>query len=180
MITGGLRLRYMSHLRNRAGTVAGAGVLILIIAACGGGQQAANSGGTVTVPTTPAAPSSSSSTTAEHPSGTASSPRVPPGGVAVPDSQVDSAALPAGYPRTVWTQEAGGVVGVYGEEGGCLTAHAQLTQESADAVRIELVNIDTSAGRMCAKYLTFTPFLVRPQAPLGERKVVLEYRLEKN
>lgn len=59
----------------------------------------------------------------------------PPRGVRpIPSAQIDSSALPPGYPRLAWTHDEGRmVVGIYGQEGGCTHAHADLREQTPAA-----------------------------------------------
>lgn len=100
-------------------------------------------------------------------------PRPPPGGRELPAVQVDPAALPQDYPRLVWTERGGTVIGAYGRGGGCTDVHAELTEQTPEAVRMTLVEVTTSSGP-CTMDLRFPPLTVALDAPLGERVVILQ------
>jgi hypothetical protein len=100
-------------------------------------------------------------------------PGPPPGGSTVPAAQVDSAALPEGYPRLVWTGDDGRTVGAIGQEGGCTQVHSELREQSSERIRITFVEVTTSPGP-CTMDLRFRPLSVRLDAALAERTVVLE------
>jgi hypothetical protein len=99
----------------------------------------------------------------------------PPDGVRpVPSDQIDSSALPAEYPRLAWTEDEGGmVVGLYGQEGGCTHAHADLREQTPRLVRVAVVEVTTSSGP-CTMDLRYPSLAVQLDAPLGDRTVVLE------
>ncbi|MGH4011923.1 MAG: hypothetical protein ACRDTH_27810 [Pseudonocardiaceae bacterium] len=100
-------------------------------------------------------------------------PDPPVGARALPSAQIDSAALPPGYPRLVWTQGDGRPVGLYGQEGGCTHIHADLREQTPRLVRVVLVEITEKSGP-CTMDLRFPPLTVQLDAPLGDRVVVLE------
>ncbi|MET8761676.1 hypothetical protein [Lentzea sp. NPDC004782] len=154
------------------GTVVGTGVLLLVISACGGARhQGTGAGGGPTLPT------------ATSPS--ESSPGVPPGiapGEVPPDgkpvTKLDTSALSPEYPHTVWTQGDGRTVGVIAQEGGCGKAGASVLEQSATAVKIELVETTPLTKQMCTMDIRFPPLTVQLSEPLGERTVVLTSRQE--
>ncbi len=96
----------------------------------------------------------------------------PPGGRTVPPAQVDASALPEGYPRLVWTQEGGSVLGAYGQEGGCSVVRADVVEETPDTVRLQFVEVIPTTGP-CTMDLRFPPLTVPLAEPLGDRTVVL-------
>ncbi len=100
-------------------------------------------------------------------------PAPPPGARALPSSQVDSSALPSGYPQLVWTQGDGRTVGLYGQEGGCTHVHLDLREQTPRLVRAALVEVTTSSGP-CTMDLRFPTLAVQLDAPLGNRTIVLE------
>ncbi len=100
-------------------------------------------------------------------------PGPPPGVRALPSAQIDSSALPPGYPRLVWTQGDGRRVGLYGQEGGCTHVHADLREQTPRLVRVALVEITAKSGP-CTMDLRFPSLAVQLDAPLRDRTVVLE------
>lgn len=100
-------------------------------------------------------------------------PGPPAGARALPSAQIDSSALPPGYPRLVWTQGDGRPVGLYGQESGCTHVHADLREQTPRLVRVALVEITAKSGP-CTMDLRFPPLAVQLDAPLGDRTVVLE------
>lgn len=97
----------------------------------------------------------------------------PRGGSTVPAAQIDSTALPEGYPRLVWTENDGRTVGATGQEGGCARVHSELREQSSQRIRIAFVEVTTSPGP-CTMDLRYRPLTVRLDVPLAERVVVLE------
>lgn len=99
----------------------------------------------------------------------------PPHGVRpLPSAQIDSSALPPGYPGLVWTQDAASkVVGIYGQEGGCTHVHADLREQTPRLVRVAVMEITASSGP-CTMDLRYPSLVVHLDAPLGDRTVVLE------
>lgn len=100
-------------------------------------------------------------------------PAPPAGAQELPAAQIDGSGLPQGYPRMVWTQGDGHTVGAYGQEGGCTEVHPEVREQSADAVRLALVEVTSSPGP-CTMDLRFPPLAARLDAPLGDRTVILE------
>jgi hypothetical protein len=100
---------------------------------------------------------------------------VPVGAVAVAAGQVDAGALPSGFPRVVWLEKNGTVVGFYGEEGGCFTSSAAVTRQTDSQVVVRLVQQEPGIGsHMCPMYLRYKPMSVSLAKALGTRTVVLQ------
>jgi hypothetical protein len=156
----------MRHL----GAVIGAGVLLVLAAGCAqGGTVAAGGGNTLST--------SSPTTTAPHP--TVVGPPMPsvhlPGGaVPVPGTRVDAHALPSSFPRQVWTQHGGTVLGFQGEVGGCFTSRATVDQQTDKQVTVRLIQQEPGTGEhACPMFLRYKPMSVNLAKPLGDRTVVL-------
>ena len=150
----------------------GASALLLACVACGQNEEIgfgappANDAGErsdVTLPTEPLEP----------PAGDPMKPAPPPGGVEVAEAKVDASALPEGYPKLVWTEADGAMVGVYGQAGGCIEATGSVTEQSAQQV-VFLITETNSGGQVCTMDLRFPPLTVKLDAPLGDRTVVLQ------
>ncbi|HEY2724055.1 MAG TPA: hypothetical protein VGI84_05170 [Pseudonocardiaceae bacterium] len=107
------------------------------------------------------------------PGGAGGWPAPPQGAYELPPSQIDSAALPPGYPRLVWTQGDGRTVGAYGQEGGCTEVHPEVREQNAQAVRIALVEVTSSPGP-CTMDLRFPPVTAQLDTPLEHRTVIIE------
>ncbi|QQQ77973.1 hypothetical protein IOD16_05645 [Saccharothrix sp. 6-C] len=93
-------------------------------------------------------------------------------------NQVDGSTLPDHYKRQAWTSADGRTVQVVGLAGGCKSASAEVTAESADQVSITLVTTYYAppTGVMCTQELRDVPLNVTLDAPLGSRRIVLEAR----
>jgi hypothetical protein len=160
------------------GTIVGAGVLLLLVTACASpqAQVGAGSPGTgepqLSISSSPAPTSSSAPDIA---------PGEPPpnGGIPVPPAKLDAAALPEDYPRSVWTEGDGTVVGVIGQEGGCSKVGVQVVEQSATSVHLELVETLPAEQQMCTMDIRFPPLTAKLDAPLAERTVVLTTRQTK-
>lgn len=148
------------------GTVVGTGVLLLVISACGSAQhEGTGAGGGPTLPT--------ATSPSEVPPNIAPG-EVPPDGK--PVTKLDTSALSPDYPHTVWTQGDGRTVGVIAQEGGCGKASASVLEQTASAVKIELVETTPLTKQMCTMDIRFPPLTVQLSEPLGERTVVLTSR----
>lgn len=137
----------------------GAGALLLALAACA--QQPTNDvgfGGQPPAPPGPVQPKPENE-------------RTP-----VAESSLDATALPKGYPAKVWTQEDGTALVATGQEGGCSKVHAELAEQTAEQVKLVLVEETPEPPGICTMDLRYPPVAVRLDAPLDARKVVLEQR----
>ncbi|MGI8311256.1 hypothetical protein [Saccharopolyspora hattusasensis] len=94
----------------------------------------------------------------------------------VAETAVDVSALPKGYPKKVWTQDDGAVIVATGQEGGCSKVHAELAEQTADHVKVVLVEETPEPPGICTMDLRYPPVAVQLDAPLDARKVVLEQR----
>ncbi|MFC6090513.1 hypothetical protein [Saccharothrix lopnurensis] len=134
------------------------------------------SSGSPTGGSTPGAPG----TTEPAPAPPPQSGAVPlPGGeTPVPTPRVDGGTLPDTYERQVSASADGRTLRVVGLAGGCKTAGAEVTAQSADQVRITLVTTyyPPAEGVVCTQELRDVPLNVTLDAPLGDRTVVLESR----
>ena len=138
-----------------------AGLALGASGACGGEPDGVGFGG--------APPPSTQDTPAPQVPG---GPVPPSGGRSLPAEQIDASALPESYPRLVWTQENGSVLGAYGQEGGCSVVRADLVEETSDAVHVRFVEVTPTTGP-CTMDLRFPPLTVPLAEPLGDRTVVL-------
>jgi hypothetical protein len=158
----------MRHL----GAVIAAGALFVLVASCAKqGAVSAGSGLTTTV----ASPTSTVVTGPAMPGV-----HLPPGAVPVPGRQVDAHALPGSFPREVWTEQGGTVVGFYGVEGGCFTSGASMVAQTGTEVTIRLIQQKPGTGEtMCPLYVGYKPMSVTLAAPLGTRTVVFQMLIER-
>lgn len=144
---------------RRLHAAVGAGALLLALAACA--QQPTNEvgfGGQPPAPPGPVQPKPEQE-------------RAP-----VAETAVDVSALPKGYPKKVWTQDDGTVIVATGQEGGCSKVHAELAEQTADHVKVVLVEETPEPPGICTMDLRYPPVAVQLDAPLDARKVVLEQR----
>lgn len=156
-------------MRHLGFTVAGLALLLGALMACPHRPDQAGFGGHPQ-PSAPVSPTSAATAGEEA---VPDWPAPPPGVRTLPSAQIDSSALPPGYPRLVWTQGDGRPVGLYGQEGGCTHVHAGLREQTPRLVRVALVEITPRSGP-CTMDLRFPPLAVQLDAPLGGRTVVLE------
>ncbi|WP_367130725.1 hypothetical protein [Saccharothrix sp. HUAS TT1] len=131
-------------------------------------------------PTTLSSPGGSISETPlpVPPSQPASAAPLEGGSTEVPTARVDAATLPDTYEQKVLTSADGRTVQVVGLTGGCKTASAEVTAQSGDQVLITLVTTyyPPAGGGVCTQELREVPINVTLDAPLGDRRVVLEAR----
>ena len=173
----------MRYLTN----VIGLGLIVVAVSACGAQNQAAEpaagpgSGTLSTVPPSPTAPPSSSPAPAPGSKpgsqpGVPGAPRqeVPEGSTKLPDKQLDASALPADYPREVYTSNGGTILNIRGQEGGCGHATAEAAQQDGTRVTVNLTELKGQTGQMCTMDIRHPVISVTLSAPLGERTVVLK------
>ncbi|MFD0919818.1 hypothetical protein [Saccharopolyspora rosea] len=144
---------------RRLHTAAGAAALFLALAACA--QQPAGDIGFGGKPPAPPGPVEPKPVQERSP---------------VAAEEVDAAALPKSYPKQVWTQDGGTVVVATGQEGGCSHVHGELAEQTADHVKVVLVDQTPEPPGICTMDLRYPPVAVRLDAPLDARKVVLEQK----
>lgn len=172
------RMRYLTN-------VIGLGLIIVAVSACGAQNQAvepAAGPGSGTLSTVPLSPSAQppSSAPAPPPVGETANPpgkprqEVPEGSTRIPDKQLDASALPADYPREVYTSNGGTILNIRGQEGGCGHATAEAAQQDGDRVVINLTELKGQTGQMCTMDIRHPVISVTLAAPLGERTVVLK------
>ena len=161
---------------RRLGRAFGVGAVLLACAACGqndigfGGAPSTVPSTSVDLPTTGPA-----STPVAPPEGDPMNFQPPPGAVAVAAAKVDASALPPGYPKLVWTEGDGSTIGAYGQAGGCTEARADVTEQGAQRVVLQITETTLSAGP-CTMEIRYPALTVKLDAPLGERTVVLARR----
>jgi hypothetical protein len=144
---------------------------LVLVAACGGTVHPAAQNLT----TAPATTSASAGGPAMG------GPELPPGSVPVSGSRVDASALPADYPREVWTAGDGSEIGLYGEAGGCQTITAQVVGQTATQVTVQLLQIQQKPNTrhtVCALNRMLKPLTAQLDAPLGSRTVLLRLTVQ--
>jgi hypothetical protein len=101
--------------------------------------------------------------------------RTPPnGGTPVEKQQVDTSALPQGYPVLVWTEDDGTTVGVVAQEGGCGKASVEVPQQTDTQVVITMIETVPATPQNCTMDLRYPKITGSLDAPLGNRTVVLK------
>ncbi|SEQ71174.1 hypothetical protein SAMN05216188_104404 [Lentzea xinjiangensis] len=106
-------------------------------------------------------------------------PVVPPNVTPVAKERVDTTSLSDTYRDEAYVFGDGRDVEVFGMGGGCKEARAEVTGQSAEVVHITLVTITKQpAGTVCAQEIRQVPLTVRLDAPLGDRRLILESREE--
>jgi hypothetical protein len=169
--------------------VVAAVALAAVLAGCSSGTQsgAPGSGSSSGAPTsgtsTPSTPGSSGAnpTAPAQPPVSISEekPVVPPNVTPVPKERVDTTSLSDTYRDEAYVFGDGRDIEVFGVGGGCKEARAEVSGQSADLVQITLVTITKQPpGTMCTQEIRQVPLTVRLDAPLGDRRLVLEAREE--
>jgi hypothetical protein len=161
--------------------VIGAGVLLVLAAGCAQQAGSAAGGGSLTTSTPGSPPVIDTSgatntpvTVTMVPGPPPGAPHLPPGAVPVPGNRVDAHALPSSFPRQVWTEKGGTVLGLLGEEGGCFTAKAVVDEQTGSRVTVRLIQHRPGPGpQACPMFLRYKPLTVTLAAPLGQREVRL-------
>jgi hypothetical protein len=148
--------------------VAGIAALALLIVGCGG-QSA---GSAQTGPTVATAPTGTSAPDLPNV-------HLPVGAVPVAGARVDARALPAGYPRLVWTEGNGSVVGFFAEQGACTTVSASVTGQTDQAVTVRLLLTEPASTKPCPQYLVNKEMTVNLDRPLGSRTVIMQAAIER-
>jgi hypothetical protein len=141
------------------------------------GQSSSNTAttGSSAAPTTLSSSTESESEPAPPPPQTSAAP-LAGGETEVPSAQVDSGAL--GHPEPVWTSADARTIRVTGEEGGCDRVRAEVTAQSGDQVLITLVTTKYAESAACTADIRHVPLDVTLDAPLGQRRILLETREE--
>jgi hypothetical protein len=145
--------------------VAGIAVLALLTGGCGGvpaGSAQTQPGPVVDIAPTSTAPSAPPNA------------HLPAGAVPVAGARVDARGLPAGYPRLVWTEGNGAVVGFFAEQGACTTVSASVLGQTDQAVTVRLLITQPASTKPCPQYLLDKEMTVNLDRPLGSRTVIMQ------
>ncbi|WP_329793718.1 hypothetical protein V1227_17925 [Lentzea sp. DG1S-22] len=179
-------------MRNAAAAVA----LAVVLVGCSSGTQSSAPGSSTSgssstggAPTTgTSAPGSTgSSSPGANPTAPAQppvsiseeKPVVPPNVTPVAKDKVDTTSLSDTYRDEAYVFGDGRDVEVFGVGGGCKEARAEVSGQSAELVQITLVTITKQPpGTVCTQEVRQVPLTVRLDAPLGNRRLVLESREE--
>ncbi|MCK2240383.1 MULTISPECIES: hypothetical protein [unclassified Crossiella] len=152
---------------RRLATVVSAGAaLVLALSACA--EPTAGFGGQPTPPPSSAQPTPEPGPEMDPPAG----------GKPLAKNKADLSALPADFPKRVWTEGDGTVVGTFGKEGGCSKVRADLTEQTDTGVKITLVETTPANSEACTMDLRFPPVTVKLAKPLGERTVAVTAKQE--
>jgi hypothetical protein len=99
---------------------------------------------------------------------------LPAGATPVAGSQVNATGLPSAFPRLAWLEQNGTLLGFYGQEGGCFTSSASVTQQTDTQVVVRLVQQQAgTGGHACPQFVRYKAMSVPLAKPLGSRTVVL-------
>jgi hypothetical protein len=151
--------------------LAGFGIVLVTATACGQRPDSVSSGAG---PTPSSSATSSGSPTPDLPVRPGSSQTPPQGSTVVPAAQVDSSRLPDDYPREVFVTADGKALYFRAEEGGCGRASAEVQQETAQQIVVNLRETQsTLQGQMCTMDIRYPLVSVPLSEPLGQRKVLL-------
>ncbi|USX48136.1 hypothetical protein [Lentzea sp. HUAS12] len=175
-------------MRNAVAAVA----LAVVLAGCSSGTQSgapgsSSQGGSSTATTAPGSSGTPGSSSGANPTAPAQppvsiseeKPVIPPNVTPVAKEKVDTTSLSDTYRDEAYVFGDGRDVEVFGVGGGCKEARAEITGQSADVVQITLVTITKQPpGTMCTQEVRQVPLTVRLDAPLGDRRLVLESREE--
>lgn len=156
---------------ERKGLLAGLGMLLLAATACGQRPDTVTPG----APPPPAPPVSSAPPRSLPPESAPWGVQTPPAdSKLVPAAQVDSSSLPPDNPHEVYVSADGKTLFFRAEEGGCGRASADVQQETADqiVVNVRETKVNTQ-GRMCTMDMRYPLVSVPLSEPLGDRKILL-------
>ncbi|MEV7095490.1 hypothetical protein AB0M80_21860 [Amycolatopsis sp. NPDC051045] len=163
--------------------VVGIGAILLMATACAGQDMPTGrpAGGDSAAPTGSVSTSASPSPSEPVPPGspTANPPgkprlTVPEGSTPVPAGKIDATALPAGFPREVWTANGGTILNIRAQEGGCGHALGEAAEQTGDHVVVDLSETKAQTGQMCTMDIRYPVISVALAAPLDQRTVVLK------
>ena len=171
-------------MRNAVAAVA----LAVVLAGCSSGTQSGAPGSSSGAPTTGTSSPGSTGSSGANPTAapvqppvsiSEEKPVVPPNVTPVPKDKVDATSLSDTYLDEAYVFGDGRDVEVFGVGGGCKEARAEVAGQSAAVVQITLVTITKQpSGTVCTQEIRQVPLTVRLDAPLGDRRLVLESREE--
>jgi hypothetical protein len=177
----------MVRMRNAVAAVA----LAAVLAGCSSGTPGSGSSGSSSpgaAPTTGTSAPGSIGSSGVNPTNAPAQPPVsiseqkpvvPPDVTPVAKEKVDTTTLSDTYRTEAYVFNDGRDVEVFGMGGGCKEARAEVTAQSAQVVQITLVTITKQPpGTVCTQEVRQVPLTVHLDAPLGDRRLVLEAREE--
>jgi len=151
--------------------LAGIGIVLVTATACGERPNTVPAGSGGAPPTTSSEPAP---TVPSMPARPGSAQTAPAGSTLVPPAQLDATRLSADFPREVFVTADGRSLYLRAEEGGCNQASAEVREQTAAQVVVNLVeNKSNKQGQMCTMDIRYPLVSVPLTDPLGERKVVL-------
>lgn len=157
--------------------IAGAAVLAMVVTGCANGEDSDGRDEAAGKPTTSSATPPTSGTPthadADHGKPGDSGDDAPVReGKPVGKSQIDGSGLPKGHPKEVSTYDD--VLVVTGQEGGCTKVSAALTSQTEKEVVVMLTHSEPPKDTMCTMDIRFPKLVLKLDAPLGDREVVLK------
>ncbi|WP_232376132.1 hypothetical protein [Amycolatopsis aidingensis] len=97
----------------------------------------------------------------------------------VPDQRISGPDLPEGFPQEVTARKDGRTLEIVAMEGGCGKASAELAEQTAEKVVVNLVETEPKDAEACTMDIRYPTVTVRLDQPLGERTVELHYENRK-
>ncbi|WP_158882972.1 hypothetical protein [Amycolatopsis anabasis] len=91
----------------------------------------------------------------------------------VPPGQLNTSALPEGYPHEASVSSDGKTLLIKAQEGGCGRASAEPKEQSGQQVVVNLVETTAQTSQMCTMDIRYPTVSVQLGEPLGDRTVVL-------
>ncbi|WP_170837409.1 hypothetical protein [Actinopolyspora xinjiangensis] len=156
---------------RRLPTLLGACAMLFALTACAEKQSDVGFGAQPPPP-----PSEQQSSTGGSSGGAGQPPQRALKGTEVPAERVDASALPDGYPRQVWTRNSGREIVAIGQEGGCGSVRAEVTEQNAERVELALVEETEEPSGPCTMDLRYPPVVASLSEPLADRTVILTQR----
>lgn len=169
----------MRRLGLPAGIAAGIVAVAVLAVGCAG-RPPVSAGSPPSVITAPATTSPATPTSAPTSAPDLPTVHLPAGSVPVAGSKVDASGLPPGYPRLVWTEGNGSVLGFFAEQGACSTVGASVIAQTASAVTVRLLQQQPASTKPCpAQYVLNKEMTVNLAQPLGGRTVIMQAVIER-
>lgn len=160
-------------MRRHLGPLLGIAALALLAVGCAG-RPPASAGSPPSLSTAPTSTGPTSTSAPDLPNV-----HLPAGAVPVAGSKVDATALPAGYPRLVWTEDNGATIGFFAEQGACTTASASVPAQTDSSVTVRLLITKAATTKPCPLYLLDKQMTVKLDRPLGDRTVIMQAAIER-
>lgn len=157
-------------------TVAGASAVLTLAAACAqhGSELARPAEGPSLSTSAKVPPAAEGQPASPGAAGERVNGKAPAGGQRVAAAQVNGNALPADYPRKVWTLHDGQTLAAYGQRGSCSTVRLEVVSQTDKQVRLRFVEKQPDPNRICTMELHQEPVTTPLKTPLGDRELVLD------